>query len=195
MQRISLKNNNLGFTLIEVMVAVSIFAIVVTVGIGALMTVNSGYRQAQLQRSAIDNVSFTMEAMAREIRVGRRYTCGDNGVDPDQPGDNCSANKFSFLSFDIDDDGISYEIGEDFLTYYLDTTDGIIYQRIDTNNALPMTSDEVFVSKLAFVVNEVVNGVSKQPYVSLHITARAESAQQQSDIVLQTSVSQRLLVP
>jgi prepilin-type N-terminal cleavage/methylation domain-containing protein len=182
-----------GFTLIEVMVAVSIFAIVVTVGIGALMTVNKGYRQAQVQRAAIDNISFTMEAMAREIRVGRRYTCGDNGVDPDSSRDNCWANEFSFLSFDIDNDGNSYEVPEDFLTYGLDTTNGVIYQQIDGGNQMALTADGVFVSDLRFTLNEGNSANPRQAYLVISITAQAEDANQQSDIILQTSVSQRLL--
>ncbi|MBP6925824.1 MAG: prepilin-type N-terminal cleavage/methylation domain-containing protein [Candidatus Pacebacteria bacterium] len=182
-----------GFTLIEVMVAVSIFAIVVTVGIGALMTVNKGYRQAQVQRAAIDNISFTMEAMAREIRVGQQYTCGNTTPLPVKF--NCSDNAFSFVSFDINNNTISYEVSDDYLTYYLDTTTDAIYQRSGSgNNALRLTSTNVKVSKLAFIVNELDGASPKQPYVSIHITAQAADANQQSDIVLQTSVSQRLLV-
>ena len=59
-----------GFTLIEVMVAVSIFAIVVTVGIGAILSVNTAYSKSRSQRTALDNISFALETIAREIRVG-----------------------------------------------------------------------------------------------------------------------------
>ena len=62
------KSYQQGFTLMEVMVAVSIFAIVVTVGIGSLLTINSTYKKSQADRQAIDGLTFTLESMSRRLR-------------------------------------------------------------------------------------------------------------------------------
>lgn len=188
-----------GFTLIEVMVAVSIFAIVVTVGVGSLMTVNKAYRQSQAQRAAIDNISFALEAMTREIRVGQAYNCGTNIV-PATTRTDCSAPSFSFTSFNADNDdlnnnvGAPYELGDDDVTYSLVTQIGqpgkITVQVGTSNPPTDLTSDDVNVTGLEFVLREQ----NQQPYVAIHIAAEATNAQQISPIVMQTSVSQRLLL-
>lgn len=166
-----------GFTLIEVMVAVSIFAIVITVGIGSLMTVNAGYRQAQLQRKAIDNVAFAMETMAREIRVGGQYTLASSPTAASDI-DSGSDNIFSFVSIDGDD-----------VTYALDTVADAITVTIG-NTTSELTSPNVEITSLEFVLEEVYSS-AKQPYVTIYIAARATRSNQETDILLQTSVSQR----
>jgi prepilin-type N-terminal cleavage/methylation domain-containing protein len=58
-----------GFTLIEVMVAVSIFTVVVTIGIGALMSVISTNKRIQAQREVVNGLSFALETMGRRLRL------------------------------------------------------------------------------------------------------------------------------
>lgn len=58
-----------GFTLIEVMVAVSIFTVVVTIGIGALMSVISTNKKIQAQREIVNGLSFALETMGRRLRL------------------------------------------------------------------------------------------------------------------------------
>ncbi len=184
-----------GFTLIEVMVSVSIFTIVVTVGIGSLMTVNKAYRQSQLQRAAIDNVSFAMESMAREIRIGTRYAIGPTVSGP-YDRENDEAGKFSFRSFDINNDNV---VGTDDDVMYLWNNPngyGVIEMYIDGAYNGDLTSSDVDVTNLVFVLEECYDSSSclsnyKQPYVSIHISAVARGNNQESSIVLQTSVSQR----
>lgn len=64
-----------GFTLIEIMVAVSIFAIVTTVTTGALITVSDVNRKAQAIKVAMDNVSFAMDNMVLNLREGANFGC------------------------------------------------------------------------------------------------------------------------
>ncbi len=64
-----------GFTLIEIMVAVSIFAIVAVVTTGALVTVSDVNRKAQAIKIAMDNVSFAMDSMVLNLREGARFGC------------------------------------------------------------------------------------------------------------------------
>ena len=63
-----------GFTLIEVMVAVSIFAIIMTVGIGALLILNNTYRQTEVERQSMDSLSYVLESMSREIRTAQSWS-------------------------------------------------------------------------------------------------------------------------
>ena len=64
-----------GFTLIEIIVSLGIFSIVAVIAIGALVRVTSANRQAQAIQSGINNISFIMDSMSRELRTGKTYTC------------------------------------------------------------------------------------------------------------------------
>ena len=177
------KNNNAGFTLIEVMVAVSIFATVVIIGIGSLITVNKAYDQSKAQRVVIDNVSFVLDSMAREIRTGGRYTDDSN---PTAPGDFsvASTSEFSFESYD----------GEE-IWYYLDDSDPlfpVIVKSID-GDLFVLTPASIKVQKLRFLIDEGDQANPRQPYVTIQITAEGSDSGQRSSVTMQTSVSQRLL--
>lgn len=67
------KNNNAGFTLIELMVAIALFTTLVTIGIGALLNANAVHKKNQKIRSLMDNLSFIMEDMSTNIRTGSDY--------------------------------------------------------------------------------------------------------------------------
>ena len=64
-----------GFTLIEIMVSVSLFAIVAVIVSGALVTISDVNRKAQAIKLAMDNVSFAMDSMSRNLSDGQVYHC------------------------------------------------------------------------------------------------------------------------
>jgi len=68
-----------GFTLIEMMVATSIFMMIMLVSMGSLIITLGAARDARALRFAMDNVNFAMESMTRSIRMGTNYTCTEAG--------------------------------------------------------------------------------------------------------------------
>lgn len=74
------KNNQKGFTLLEAMVAIAIFTIVMVIGISALLNVSATNKKAQNLRTIIDNLSFDMEDIARNFRLGSHFHCVADGV-------------------------------------------------------------------------------------------------------------------
>ncbi len=74
------KEFNLGFTVIEVMIAVSIFSILMTVGMGAALDAINQNKRSQNMRTAMDNLNFVMEDMARNIRLGSSLHCGPDPI-------------------------------------------------------------------------------------------------------------------
>lgn len=64
-----------GFTLIEIMVAVSIFAIVAVITTGALVTASNVNRKAQAIKVAIDNLNFAIDSMALNLQSGQYFHC------------------------------------------------------------------------------------------------------------------------
>ena len=64
-----------GFTLIELMIATTLFTIIMMMGVGSLVVSSNGAKSAQKLRISVDNVNFAMESMTREIRMGTHYNC------------------------------------------------------------------------------------------------------------------------
>ena len=64
-----------GFTLIEMMVAVALFAIVMTVSISSLLALIDANKKAQSLQSAMNNLNVALDGMVRQIRMGTQYRC------------------------------------------------------------------------------------------------------------------------
>src|SRR3989344_4857691 len=74
---INLKNSR-AFTLVEMIVALGIFSIVAVVALGALVKIISANKKAQTLQASITNLSFALDSMSRELRVGTKYHCDVN---------------------------------------------------------------------------------------------------------------------
>lgn len=70
--------NSYGFTLIEMLVATAIFTVVMVSAVGALISIINANSRAQSIKTVIDNVTFAVDDMARNLRSGTNYQCYDN---------------------------------------------------------------------------------------------------------------------
>jgi prepilin-type N-terminal cleavage/methylation domain-containing protein len=64
-----------GFTLVELIVSVGLFAIVMTLAAGAYLVMISANQRTQAVATGINNLSFALESMVRSIRTGTGYVC------------------------------------------------------------------------------------------------------------------------
>lgn len=64
-----------GFTLVEIMVSLSIFMIIMLVSLGAIITSSNAAKQSQALRSLMNNIDFSLESMTRSLRTGSNYHC------------------------------------------------------------------------------------------------------------------------
>ncbi len=81
-----------GFTLIELLVSVGIFAIVMTVALGALLSISAADKKAQSTKTVMDNLNFALESMSRTIRTGLYYHCGTSNISGTElPPQDCSS--------------------------------------------------------------------------------------------------------
>lgn len=71
---IYLYNTKKGFTLVEIMVSLAIFSLVMVVALGAFLKIVDLNKRAQNVESAVNNLTFTMEALTRELRTGQSYS-------------------------------------------------------------------------------------------------------------------------
>jgi prepilin-type N-terminal cleavage/methylation domain-containing protein len=83
--------NQHAFTLIEIIVSLGIFAVVATVALGALVKIVSANKKAQTIQAAVTNINYALDAMSREMRVGKNYYCaniGGGNINSVSPGNN-----------------------------------------------------------------------------------------------------------
>lgn len=101
-----------GFTLVEMLVSLALFSVVITIGIGSLLTMVDANAKAQALYSSTTNLSFALDSMTRELRTGRHYYCDTRSAsDSSVPSDHddtrdCSAG--NFITFTRERDGAQY---------------------------------------------------------------------------------------
>ena len=177
MQKINLQNNK-GFTIIETMIAISLFLIVVTIGMGSLLNANLLHQKSQDMRSIMDNLSFIMEDMSRNLRTGSDYNLINYG------------GGISFKSALGDDWKYTLEYDEQ------DEQDEqvINIKKYINGNSVQLNPEEVILQNgSGFVVTGNVLGDSEQPFVIIKLIGIISSRGVDTPFSLQTSVSQRLI--
>ena len=180
--------NNTGFTLIEIMVSVGIFAIVMTISAGSLFSILDANAKSQAQKSVINNLNLALESMSRSMRVGTAYHCGDSGALNDVV--DCSSGD-SFFAFEASggDDGTS----SDQVIFRLSGTS--IEKSIDGGGSFTaITSPQVVVENLTFYVTGSSSSDNSQPKVLITVRGEAGTKERtKTDFDIQTTVSQRQL--
>jgi prepilin-type N-terminal cleavage/methylation domain-containing protein len=83
-QNIKIKSAR-GFTLIEMLVATAVFMSVMTVAVSALITIINADKQSQNIKTTTDAVTFAIDTMSRDMRVGTDYTCLKDSTPTDGP--------------------------------------------------------------------------------------------------------------
>ena len=71
-----MRSNQAGFTLIEMIVAIALFAIVMVVAVDAMLALVAADKKAQALQSIMNNLNITLDSMVRNIRMGSHYYCG-----------------------------------------------------------------------------------------------------------------------
>lgn len=173
-----------GFTLIEVLVSTSIFAIIVTMGIGAIFNMNVSYSNARTQQAVMDQLNFALESMARHIRTGSTYHCNPAGGLPQVAGQDClgvGGTSFSFITYDGDQ--VVYRLG----------TAGQLERSVNSGNFTTMTPEQVTVNDLRFrVMGSAPYPDPSQPVVILSVAGSSTIRQETTEFNVQTTVTQRI---
>lgn len=184
-----------GFTLIETIVSVAIFAIVMTIALGSLLAMIESDRKAQTLKSVINNLNFSMDSMTRSIRTGEDYHC-DAAVGTITAARDCGGvPATSFVYKPVVGNTTIYRLESSNAALCgqpaarvgcitRSTDNGVTYSAI--------TSPEVYIQALKFYVTGAENP-NLQPKVTVLIAGEVTvSASQKSPLNLQTSVTQRL---
>lgn len=176
---------NQGFTLIEIMTAVTIFAVVMTISMGSILGVFDTNRKSEALKAVMDNLNLAVESMSREIRFGSNYSCNPAFPIPDPPtSSNCS----------FGEDSIAFKGNDGRVIVYRLNGTGIEKSTDGGSNFLPVTATEISISDLTFYVLGALSGDQLQPKVLIKIKGTAGVKDiDQTDFTVQTLVSQRRL--
>ncbi|MEY2664862.1 MAG: hypothetical protein RIT04_670 [Candidatus Parcubacteria bacterium] len=195
-----------GFTLIEIIVSLAIFAVVAVVAVGAFLKIIDANKKSQTLKTAINNVNFALESMTREMRVGSNYTLiNGNGVPSTLPaygfsysGD-ASGKTIAFVSSKTDASGCGL-----IHAYYFDNSTGklIISKASQTacgsaaglgsSEFIPLISADVTIDNAYVKIVTANSSAGPQPRMSLRLRGHSGTSEKTKTLFdVQTTVSQR----
>src|SRR3989344_1611269 len=173
-------NSQKGYSLIELLVAIGVFATVVAIMSGMFMTSLRGQKKAVTVQNVADNVRYAMEIMSKEIRMGsnfNRISATDLQFKSNMPNRNEKTVEFS-----------------------LDTNPASpTYQQImfdDDINAAPpatsITSANVAITALNFSLYPTT-GTQKRVLITIQAASAGTASDVTTSINLQTTVAPRII--
>jgi prepilin-type N-terminal cleavage/methylation domain-containing protein len=180
------KKNNKGYTIIETMIAISVFLVVVMVGMNTLLNASLIHTKSQNMRSIMDNLSFIIEDMSKNLRTGYDYHCIDDGVVTSSNPHSCASGA-----------GISFKttLGDQWV--YVILADGSIQKSVSGGAAgtfTMLTPPEIKISSVSgfsVVGAEPPPGDTRQPFIIIRLIGTITYKSITTPFSLQTSVSQR----
>jgi prepilin-type N-terminal cleavage/methylation domain-containing protein len=195
-----------AFTLIEMMVAMSIFTIVVMVGVGALLSLVQTNKRAQALHSVMSSLNAAVESMARSVRVGSSFHCEQYAtplpnestlatpLDCWNTGGVLLAVEPSDGKKDDVDDQYVYRLNGAQLERSLCSGINQTCKGGKKNGAwVALTSPDVTITSFKFYVKGAVPGDGIQPRVLISIKGTVKAPHGDVTFLLQTTVVQRLI--
>ena len=192
-------SSKFGFSIVEVLVSFTIFTFIMITAIGALTSIISANRKAQAIKSAMSNLNFAVESMARNIRVGTTYYCTTSAADPpsvpppsviDTTNDCASGGRL--MAFEANDGDASDD--SDQIVYRINNTQ---LERSEESGVLgsfiKITAPEVQIDDFQFYVTGTTRGDGEQPFVIITLSGTAGIGRAATSFKVETSVSQRLI--
>jgi len=176
-----------GFSLIEVIVSVALFAIIILATTQIFKMVVDGQRGAIAAQNVEESLKYFSEVTGKEIRMAQKNSdgaCSSLGIDPTK------VFKYTYISTSSDSLSFKNHYGQ-CVTYKINV-DGNNIQRFSIQrgpSADWITPAKISVDSLHFIVSE---STSTQPLVTLNLQAHAlNQAQFHAAMTLQTSIAVR----
>lgn len=198
------QSHHSGFSLIEVLVSLSIFTVVMTIGVGSLMALIAANAQARNTQAVMTNLSYALDSMTREIRTGSDYYCASNSNSLPRSGANvrnCETGGDA-LSFNEGGQSLTEDASSRRIAFRVE--DGVLQRRLgngdgdgNANEAtdwIPVTSPNIDITTFRFVVTGTQKGEGEAPTVSIYMEGTAGADEEtRSAFNIQTTVVQQLL--
>lgn len=171
-----------AFTLIEVLVSVSLFAIIIISATEIFKLSIDGQRSALASQNVQENLKYFLEVTAKEIRMAKR----NNGFCSALPYDAI----YAFSSNAYGDILQFRNYNNECVAYSLDVDDGNLRFRVSRDSESDFISpSKIRVDSLSFVE---ASGSTTQPMITMKLRAWAlGQGQYKSDMTIQTSLTSR----
>jgi prepilin-type N-terminal cleavage/methylation domain-containing protein len=183
-----MKQTHTGFTLIELMMSMALFAVVTVVATTALISITDASRKAQALQSVMGNLNTALDGMVRSVRMGSQYTVSGGGE------------RLEFTPYGADPADVSARWG-----YVWDDSDGdgskdalfkdYVPKGYASRVRVAVTAPEVRIEYVKFYIDGELSTDTKQPRVLLVLRgqAGAEKVKTTTTFSIQASATQRLL--
>lgn len=164
-------------------VALGVFAVAALLSTSSLLSLTDAQRKTSSLSSAYDNLRFTTETMAKDMRTGNIFYCGADSSDlPAVPTPKDCASGGPALTYkNAAGDIVSYRLFGGKIEKF---AGGVL--------SGAMTSPDITISTLAFYVLGSAAG-GEQPRITIVIRGGAGRGRSSSEFNLQTTVSQRII--
>ena len=186
----TLRTHTNGFTIIEMMVAVALFAIMMLISVGALLMLMAANKKAQAMQSVMNNFNISMDSIVRSVRQGYQFHCGSGTYTKTQDclndGDNTT---FAFEPY-------GNQATDPARVVSYDAASKSIWESQDGGNTFTsITAPEVSITSLKFYVIGSTRGDTIQPKLIIVIdgVAAANNMRTKTNFHVETTAVQRLL--
>lgn len=178
-----------GFSLIEMIVSVALFAVVMLISIGALLTLVDATRKARSLESVMNNLNISLDSMVRAIRQGTEYNCGSTAVPLSAVDCPSGGTLFSFAPYGAN------PATQAMRWVYQFSNGQILKSEMGGAGAVPITAPEVIITDMDFYVVGTSRGDTVQPKVVIVIKGRTgeSGARTSSTFYIQATAVQRVL--
>lgn len=180
-----------GFTLIETVVAVGLFAVVMLVSMATLLSLIDASRKARALESVMDNLGVALDGMVRTMRMGSSYHCGTGDVTIPTDCGSSPQTSIAFLRF-----GGSPGNANDYWVYsYNAVTKRLERSENGGVDTFAVTAPEISIDSMQFYVVGSSSGDDVQPKILVVIkgTAGASNVKTRTTFSIQATAIQRAL--
>lgn len=166
-----------GFTLIEIIVAVSIFVVVMVIAIGAVLNAVDANRKAQNINVIVNNLNLAVESMVRDLRTGNDYN----------PCDISLSDSHRCVEFTDKD-------GNQNVSYFITENGGslVLTKGNTPNGAGAITSEEVTISDFGLTFKGLGN-VDGPQRILLHMKGEVGGGKTKAKFSIETVITSRVL--
>lgn len=173
--------NQKGISLVELVVAVSIFSLVMLAATGIFINAMKAQKAIIAKQNVAENMRYMMEFMAKEIRMAQVPTDADLTFN-DGDGNQFIGGSSSTISFFIS--------GGDQIKYFLSGNKVLRTNMTAASGDQPVSSDEISVTGLSFKINNWNISGGPAPLITIFMKAKAKNGVG-GEVELQTSIAPR----
>ena len=183
-----------GFTLVELIVSVGLFALVMLIATGAYFALIALDRQARATNQVVSNLSFAMDTMTRGIRTGANYKCLNAQEDAEGNSSSGACTSFSYTDTVLNTT-VSYILKTN---QTIGRCEGVPSGSCTDANASSLTDSTITIQKFSFYLRGVGTASAptwqKQPHVTFILSGTMPAGPNKTvPFSIQEGATQRLI--